>query len=146
AAATTENDVFTFEEVNDGAPVVPNEGDTTGHRDPYILRSHDGDRYYMIATDLCIGCGTGWDEAQSSGSLKVNGRESTAMGQREAHRRVRTRADPRQPARGRHDVGARGVLERRPAALRAVLRLPPLRRRGPHRRRGPRPDVRRAHA
>src|SRR5699024_2018898 len=79
AAATTENDVFTFEEVNDGAPVVPNEGDTTGHRDPYILRSHDGDRYYMIATDLCIGCGTGWDEAQSSGSLKVNVWESTDM-------------------------------------------------------------------
>ena len=79
AAATTENDVFTFEEVNDGAPVVPNEADTTGHRDPYILRSHDGDRYYMIATDLCIGCGTDWDEAQSSGSLKVNVWESTDM-------------------------------------------------------------------
>lgn len=79
AAATTENDVFTFEEVNDGAPVVPNEADTTGHRDPYILRSHDGDRYYMIATDLCIGCGTGWDEAQSDGSLKVNVWESTDM-------------------------------------------------------------------
>src|SRR5699024_5121257 len=64
---------------NAGAPVVPNEADTTGHRDPYILRSHDGDRYYMIATDLCIGCGTGWGEAQSDGSLKVNVWESTDM-------------------------------------------------------------------
>ena len=79
AAATTENDVFTFEEVNGGAPVVSNEADTTGHRDPYILRSHDGDRYYMIATDLCIGCGTSWGEAQSNGSLKVNVWESTDM-------------------------------------------------------------------
>ena len=79
AAATTENDFFTFEEVNDGAPVVSNEADTTGHRDPYILRSHDGDKYYMIATDLCIGCGTGWGEAQSNGSLKVNVWESTDM-------------------------------------------------------------------
>src|SRR5690625_6688410 len=33
----------------------------------------------MIATDLCIGCGTGWDEAQSEGSLKVNVWESTDL-------------------------------------------------------------------
>ncbi|ACU83992.1 hypothetical protein Bfae_01100 [Brachybacterium faecium DSM 4810] len=79
AAATTENDFFTFEEVNDGAPVVSNEADTTGHRDPYILRSHEGDKYYMIATDLCIGCGTDWGDAQSNGSLKVNVWESTDM-------------------------------------------------------------------
>ena len=79
SAATTENDFFTFEEVNDGRPVVDNAEDTTGHRDPYILRSHEGDRYYMIATDLCIGCGTGWDEAQSEGSLKVNVWESTDL-------------------------------------------------------------------
>lgn len=79
AAATTENDFFTFEEVNDGQPVVSNAADTTGHRDPYILRSHDGDKYYMIATDLCIGCGTSWGEAQSNGSLKVNFWESTDM-------------------------------------------------------------------
>jgi len=79
SAATTENDFFTFEEVADGQPVVDNAEDTTGHRDPYILRSHDGDKYYMIATDLCIGCGTGWGEAQSNGSLKVNVWESTDL-------------------------------------------------------------------
>lgn len=78
-AATTGNDFFSFEEVNDGQPVVDNAADTTGHRDPYILRSHDGDKYYMIATDLCIGCGTGWGEAQSNGSLKVNVWESTDL-------------------------------------------------------------------
>lgn len=79
AAATTVNDFFTFEEVNDGEPVVSHEADTTGHRDPYILRSHEGDKYYMIATDLCIGCGTSWADAQSNGSLKVNVWESTDM-------------------------------------------------------------------
>ncbi|MGO2187353.1 MAG: immunoglobulin-like domain-containing protein [Microbacterium gubbeenense] len=78
-AATTENDFFTFEEVAGGEPIVDNAADTTGHRDPYILRSHDGDTYYMIATDLCIGCGTGWGEAQSNGSLKVNVWESTDL-------------------------------------------------------------------
>ncbi|WP_449279301.1 immunoglobulin-like domain-containing protein [Leucobacter sp. GX0328] len=79
AAATTGNDFFTFTEVNDGQPVVDNSADTTGHRDPYILRSHDGDKYYMIATDLCIGCGTGWGPAQSEGSLKMNVWESTDL-------------------------------------------------------------------
>ncbi|WP_158685436.1 immunoglobulin-like domain-containing protein [Microbacterium halophytorum] len=79
SAATTENDFFTFEEVNGGQPVVDNAEDTTGHRDPYILRSHDGGKYYMIATDLCIGCGTSWGDAQSAGSLKINFWESTDM-------------------------------------------------------------------
>lgn len=76
AAATTGNDFFSFTEVNGGKQIVDNSADTTGHRDPYILRSHDGDKYYMIATDLCIGCGGGWGAAQSNGSLKVNVWES----------------------------------------------------------------------
>ena len=76
AAATAGNDFFSFTEVNDGRQIVDNSADTTGHRDPYILRSHDGDKYYMIATDLCIGCGGGWGAAQSNGSLKVNVWES----------------------------------------------------------------------
>src|SRR5690606_11765413 len=79
AAATSGNDFFTFTEVNDGLPIVDNSADTTGHRDPFILRSHSGDKYYMIATDLCIGCGTGWGPAQSEGSLKINVWESTDL-------------------------------------------------------------------
>ncbi|PRI12302.1 immunoglobulin-like domain-containing protein [Leucobacter massiliensis] len=79
AAATEGNDFFSFSEVNDGRPIVDNSADTTGHRDPYILRSHGGDTYYMIATDLCIGCGTSWGEAQSNGSLKVNVWESSDL-------------------------------------------------------------------
>lgn len=79
AAATTGNDFFSFTEVNGGAPIVDNTADTTGHRDPYILRSQGGDRYYMIATDLCIGCGTGWGPAQSNGSLKINVWQSADM-------------------------------------------------------------------
>ncbi|MHA3722934.1 immunoglobulin-like domain-containing protein [Leucobacter sp. HY1910] len=79
AAATQGNDFFSFTEVNGGKQIVDNSADTTGHRDPYILRSHDGDKYYMIATDLCIGCGGGWGAAQSDGSLKVNVWESTDL-------------------------------------------------------------------
>ncbi len=78
-AATTGNDFFTFQPVNGGAPVITSTTDTRGLRDPYILRSQSGDKYYMIATDLCIGCGTGWGPAQSQGSLKIEVWESTDL-------------------------------------------------------------------
>ncbi len=78
-AATSGNDFFTFSSVNGGNAVITSTADTKGLRDPYILRSHDGDEYYMIATDLCISCGTGWGPAQSAGSLKIEVWESTDM-------------------------------------------------------------------
>lgn len=78
-AATSGNDFFTFSPVNGGKAVIESTADTKGLRDPYILRSHDGDKYYMIATDLCIGCGDGWGPAQTSGSLKVEVWESTDL-------------------------------------------------------------------
>lgn len=78
-AATSGNDFFTFSPVNGGAAVVTSTTDTKGLRDPYILRSHDGDKYYMVATDLCIGCGTSWGDSQSKGSLKIEVWESTDL-------------------------------------------------------------------
>lgn len=44
------------------------EGDR-GVRDPFLLRSNDGNHFYLIATDLCIGSGSGthsWDTAQNA--------------------------------------------------------------------------------
>jgi hypothetical protein len=78
-AATSGNDFFTFSPVNGGNPVITSTADTKGLRDPYILRSKDGDKYYMVATDLCISCGTGWGPAQSAGSLKIEVWESTDL-------------------------------------------------------------------
>ncbi len=78
-AATSGNDFFTFSPVNGGNAVITSTTDTRGLRDPYILRSKDGDKYYMVATDLCISCGTGWGPAQSAGSLKINVWESTDL-------------------------------------------------------------------
>jgi hypothetical protein len=78
-AATEGNDFFTFTPVNGGEPTIVSTADERGLRDPYILRSHDGDKYYMVATDLCIGCGTGWGPAQSNGSLKIEVWESTDL-------------------------------------------------------------------
>jgi hypothetical protein len=78
-AATSGNDFFTFSPVNGGNAVITSTTDTKGLRDPYILRSKDGDKYYMVATDLCISCGTGWGPAQSNGSLKIEVWESTDL-------------------------------------------------------------------
>lgn len=75
-AATTENDFFTFEEVNDGEPTIVSTTDDKGLRDPFILRSVNDDRYYMVATDLCIGCSWDWAGAQQWGSLKIHVYES----------------------------------------------------------------------
>ncbi|WP_242864592.1 immunoglobulin-like domain-containing protein [Microbacterium testaceum] len=78
-AATSGNDFFSFTPVNGGKPVITSTTDTRGLRDPYILRSKDGDKYYMVATDLCISCGTGWGPAQSNGSLKIEVWESADL-------------------------------------------------------------------
>src|SRR5690625_4668045 len=78
-AHTTENDFFTFVSSNDGEPTVVSTTGDKGLRDPFILRSVNGDKYYMVATDLCIGCGTGWGPAQQWGSLKIHVYESTDL-------------------------------------------------------------------
>lgn len=78
-AATSGNSFFSFSPVAGGNPVITSNADTTGLRDPFILRSHEGDRYYMVATDLCIGCGTSWGDSQSKGSLKIEVYSSTDL-------------------------------------------------------------------
>ncbi|PLS29388.1 Ig-like domain-containing protein [Bifidobacterium parmae] len=79
-ASTEENDFFTFKTRNGGNPVITSNSDTKGLRDPYIIKSHEGDKYYMIATDLRVYApGVGWGESQRVGSLKLEVWESTDM-------------------------------------------------------------------
>ncbi|MCW3493438.1 immunoglobulin-like domain-containing protein [Microbacterium sp. SSM24] len=99
-AATSGNDFFTFSPVNGGNAVITSTADTKGLRDPYILRSKDGDKYYMVATDLCISCGTGWGPAQSNGSLKIEVWESTDLVQWERTNGENTGITINQPAAG----------------------------------------------
>lgn len=51
-SATDGNNFFSFSEINSGNPVIVSNTDTKGLRDPYVLKSKDGDKFYMIATDL----------------------------------------------------------------------------------------------
>lgn len=99
-AATSGNDFFTFSPVNGGKAVITSTTDTKGLRDPFILRSHNGDKYYMVATDLCISCGTGWGDAQSKGSLKIEVWESTDLVQWTRTNGADTGITVNQPAAG----------------------------------------------
>lgn len=60
-----------WEDLNDGNPVLLSTVGEKGVRDPFILRSEEGDRYYIIATDLRIAGGKGWNWAVTKASRSV---------------------------------------------------------------------------
>ena len=66
-------------DLNDNEPVLTSDQGEKGVRDPFILRSAEGDKFYMIATDLKINSGNGWGAAQTSGSQSLMVWESTDL-------------------------------------------------------------------
>ena len=52
---------------------------TQGVRDPFIIRSPVGNKFYQIATDLRIYGYNDWDAAQRSGSTAITVWESTDL-------------------------------------------------------------------
>lgn len=67
-AASNGNNALDWQELNGGQPVLSSTQGTTGLRDPCIIRSVDGSKFFLIATDLSIGSGTSWDAAVRTGS------------------------------------------------------------------------------
>ncbi|MDE7210463.1 MAG: glycoside hydrolase family 43 protein [Lachnospiraceae bacterium] len=67
----TSEDGFTWKDTNKGQPVLTTELGTTGIRDPFLLRSVEGDRFFIIATDLCIAKDGDWGKAQRAGSQSI---------------------------------------------------------------------------
>jgi beta-xylosidase len=67
-AASNGNDALSWTELNQGQPAIRSTSGTKGLRDPFLIRSPEGDTFYMIATDLSIGSGTSWDSAVRHGS------------------------------------------------------------------------------
>ncbi|WP_233530939.1 glycoside hydrolase family 43 protein [Paenibacillus alkalitolerans] len=65
------NDPLRWNELNDGQPVLTSEIGEQGLRDPFIIRSPEGDKFYMIATDLKIHGNGDWNRAQRSGSRSI---------------------------------------------------------------------------
>ncbi len=65
--------------LNDGQPVLVSEQGEKGVRDPYLLRSHDGSKFYLIATDLSINLNPDWGRAVRAGSHNIVVWESTDL-------------------------------------------------------------------
>ncbi|WP_239004856.1 family 43 glycosylhydrolase [Paenibacillus tepidiphilus] len=57
-----------WKDLNAGEPVLRWEQGERGARDPFVVRSPKEGRFYLIATDLRIASGKGWDVAVNAGS------------------------------------------------------------------------------
>ncbi|PPF27626.1 fibronectin type III domain-containing protein, partial [Rathayibacter sp. AY1A3] len=77
-ATTDGNDALDWTELNDGAPVLTSSQGTRGLRDPSIVRSVEGDRFFLLATDLDI-TKTTWPESFTNGSKHLEIWESTNL-------------------------------------------------------------------
>lgn len=75
----TSKDGLNWKEVNKNQPILTSELGEKGLRDPFIIRSPEGDKFYLIATDLRIYNGNGWGAAQSNGSKSIMIWESTDL-------------------------------------------------------------------
>jgi len=79
SALSKGNDPLNWSELNNGQPVLKSSLGEMGVRDPFILRSPDGDKFYLLATDLRIANGKGWGAARSHGSTSLVFWESTDL-------------------------------------------------------------------
>ncbi|MFF5187731.1 family 43 glycosylhydrolase [Streptomyces sp. NPDC000345] len=79
AALSKGDDPLHWRELNDGEPVLTSTLGEQGLRDPFIIRSPEGDKFYQIATDLRIYGNGDWDAAQRTGSKSIMVWESTDL-------------------------------------------------------------------
>ncbi|GHE13733.1 glycoside hydrolase family 43 protein [Streptomyces alanosinicus] len=68
-----------WNDLNGGGTVLRSPVGTKGVRDHALVRSPDGSKYWIIATDLCIGCGQNWDDAVNNASRSIVVWESTDL-------------------------------------------------------------------
>ncbi len=57
--------------LNGGEPVLVSKLGEKGVRDPYLLRAHDREKFYLLATDLSINLNHDWDRSQTAGSKSI---------------------------------------------------------------------------
>jgi hypothetical protein len=79
AALSKGNNPLEFRELNAGQPVLTSTLGEKGLRDPFIIRSPEGDKFYQIATDLRIFGNGNWDASQRTGSKSIMVWESTDL-------------------------------------------------------------------
>ncbi|KAJ1022430.1 hypothetical protein NDA16_003419 [Ustilago loliicola] len=71
AAVSRDNTPSSWDLLNSGKPILTSTVGTKGVRDPSIVRSADGSKFYLIATDLNIGSGTSFGEGGTRGSRSI---------------------------------------------------------------------------
>jgi hypothetical protein len=82
-----------WEALGGAEPALVSELGEKGVRDPFILRSHDGKKTFLIATDLSINRNRSWQRAQRSGSKSIVVWESTDLVKWSEPRLVRVAPD-----------------------------------------------------
>ncbi|WP_238453659.1 family 43 glycosylhydrolase [Micromonospora sp. ATA51] len=92
-AASRGNDPLKYDELNGGRPVLTSTEGDKGVRDPFIIRSPEGDKFYLIATDLKINGNGDWDASQRTGSKYIEVWESTDLVNWSQQRHVRVAPD-----------------------------------------------------
>lgn len=66
------DDGMNWQDLNDNDPVLKSTMGTGSTRDHYILRSPEGDRFYLLATDLnCVEQGKDWNDFAERGSKSL---------------------------------------------------------------------------
>ena len=73
------HDGLNWKTLNEGAPTLTSSMGEKGVRDPFIIRSYEGDKFYLIATDLKIYGNNDWTAAQEHGSQSLMVWESTDL-------------------------------------------------------------------
>ncbi|MFJ4623535.1 family 43 glycosylhydrolase [Streptomyces sp. NPDC088812] len=75
------NDPLHWRELNGGRPVLTSTIGERGLRDPFVIRSPEGDSFHLIATDLRMyrDSSGSWDEVQRHGSKSVMVWDSTDL-------------------------------------------------------------------
>jgi hypothetical protein len=68
-----------WEALNKSAPVLVSHVGEKGVRDPFLLRSHNGRKFYLLATDLSINLNHDWRRATHAGSKSIVIWESTNL-------------------------------------------------------------------
>ncbi|HZX05902.1 glycoside hydrolase family 43 protein [Kribbella sp.] len=70
-AVSDGNDPLHFDDLNGGRPVLRSAVGERGVRDPHLVRSPDGSRFFLVATDLRLHVSLDWDRHQRHGSRSI---------------------------------------------------------------------------
>ena len=68
-----------WESLNGDNPVLVSDVGEKGVRDSFLLRSHDGQKVWLIATDLCVARNPNWGRSTHAGSRSIVVWESTDL-------------------------------------------------------------------